>query len=94
MSLTKGITTARFAAFNGKCRNGVHLNTAESWNALLKRSIVGAFHHVSPEHLPRYCDEVEFRWNRREIDDTARTADAVRGGDQKRLTYRRTDSAQ
>ncbi len=54
-------------------RDGVHSNTAESWNALRERSIVGAFHHVSPEHLPRYCDEVAFRWDRREIDDTART---------------------
>jgi hypothetical protein len=24
------------------------------------RSIVGAFHHVSPEHLSRHCDEVAF----------------------------------
>jgi transposase-like protein len=42
-------------------RDGVHANTAESWNALLERSIVGSFHHVSPEHLARYCDEVSFR---------------------------------
>jgi hypothetical protein len=73
---------------------GVHNNTAESWNALLERSIVGAFHHVSPEHLPRYCDEVAFRWDRREMDDTERTGQAVKGGEWKRLTYRRTDSAQ
>jgi hypothetical protein len=62
---------------------------AESWNALLERSIVGAFHHVSPEHLPRYCDEVAFRWDRREMDDTERAAAAIKGGDGKRLTYRR-----
>lgn len=70
-------------------RGDVHSNTAESWNALLERSIVGAFHHVSPEHLSRYCDEVEFRWNRREMDDTERTVAAIRGSDGKRLTYRR-----
>jgi transposase-like protein len=71
-------------------RDGVHSNTAESWNALLKRSIVGSFHHVSREHLSRYCDEVSFRWDRRSIDDTARTAQAIKGGEGKPLTYRRT----
>jgi len=71
-------------------RDGVHNNTAESWNALLKRSIVGSFHHVSREHLPRYCDEVSFRWDRREMSDTERTAAAIKAGEGKRLTYRRT----
>jgi len=72
-------------------RDGIHSNTAESWNALLKRSIVGSFHHVSPEHLSRYCDEVSFRWDRRSMNDTERTASAIRGGNGKRLTYRRTN---
>jgi transposase-like protein len=75
-------------------RDGVHNNTAESWNALLKRSIVGSFHHVSREHLSRYCDEVSFRWDRRSIDDTARTVEAIKGGEGKRLTYRRSRGAQ
>jgi transposase-like protein len=75
-------------------RDGVHSNTAESWNALLKRSIVGSFHHVSREHLVRYCDEVSFRWDRREITDSERTIEAVRGGEGKRLTYRPARSAQ
>lgn len=70
-------------------RDGVHSNTAESWNALLERSIVGSFHHVSREHLARYCDEVSFRWDRREMDDTERAAAAIKGGEGKRLTYRR-----
>src|SRR6185437_16980294 len=69
-------------------RVGVHSNTAESWNAWLERSIVGSFHHVSPEHLPRYATEVEFRWNRREITDTERAGEAVKGGEGKRLMYR------
>jgi transposase-like protein len=75
-------------------RDGVHNNTAESWNALLKRSIVGSFHHVSREHLARYCDEVSFRWDHRGMDDSERTVAAIKGGEGKRLTYRRTDSAQ
>ena len=74
-------------------REDIHVNTAESWNALLKRSIVGSFHHVSREHLSRYCDEVSFRWDRRGMDDTERTADAIRGAEGKRLTYRRPRTA-
>ena len=75
-------------------RGDVHSNTAESWNALLERSIVGAFHHVSPEHLSRYCDEVAFRWDRREMDDTERTAAAIKGGEGKRLMYQRPRGGQ
>jgi transposase-like protein len=74
-------------------RDGVHVNTAESWNGLLKRSIIGSFHHVSREHLARYCDEVAFRWNRRSIDDTERAAQAIKAGDGKRLTYRQPRQA-
>jgi len=75
-------------------REDIHVNTAESWNALLKRSIVGSFHHVSREHLARYCDEVSFRWDRRKIDDTTRAVAAIKGAEGKRLTYRRSRGAQ
>ena len=44
----------------------VHVNTAESWNATLKRAIVGMFHYVSRKHLPRYAAESAFRWNERQ----------------------------
>ncbi|MGH7090170.1 MAG: transposase [Stellaceae bacterium] len=71
----------------------MHVNTAESWNALLKRSIYGSFHHISREHLSRYCDEVSFRWDRRGMDDTDRAAAAVKAGEGKRLTYRRPGAA-
>lgn len=43
----------------------VHVNTAESWNATLKRAIVGVFHRVSRKHLHRYAAESAFRWNER-----------------------------
>jgi transposase-like protein len=69
-------------------RGDEHVNTAESFFALLKRGIVGSFHHVSEEHLARYCDEFSFRWSRRSVDDTARTAQAIKAGEGKRLTYR------
>src|SRR3990167_3877200 len=43
-------------------RGDVHTNTAESFFALLKRGVYGSFHHVSKEHLARYCNEFAFRW--------------------------------
>lgn len=91
--ITGGPHLAVVHSLNEFAKEDIHNNTAESWNALLKRSIVGSFHHVSREHLARYCDEVSFRWDRREIDDTERTAQAIKGGDNKRLTYRRTSAA-
>jgi hypothetical protein len=66
----------------------IHVNTAESWNALLKRSIVGSFHHVSREHLHRYCDEVSFRWDHRKTTDAERTEVAIEQARGRRLTYK------
>lgn len=68
--------------------NGFHTNTAESYFALLKRGIVGSFHHVSPKHLHRYCSEFDFRWNGRKISDTERRDLAVKGAEGKRLMYK------
>jgi len=41
----------------------IHTNGAESMWALLKRSIHGTWHHVSPKHLHRYASECTFRLN-------------------------------
>ncbi len=58
-------------------RDGVHSNSAESFNGLFKRAFHGAWHHVSREHLPRYLDEACFRWTHREEKDGERTVRAV-----------------
>jgi transposase len=42
-----------------------HVNTAEGFWSLLKRSIHGTHAHVSGKHLAKYLGEFEFRWNRR-----------------------------
>ncbi len=47
-------------------RGDVHTNTVESAWSLLKRSIIGSYHHISVKHLPAYLDEMEFRFNRRD----------------------------
>lgn len=68
--------------------DGAHINTAESSHALIKRGIIGSFHHVSKEHLQRYLDEFDFRWNARETTDVERRELAIKGGEGKRLMYK------
>ncbi len=68
-------------------RDGVGVNSCESWFALLKRGIHGTFHHVGNGHLQRYCDEFSFRWNRRKISDAERTESALRLAPGCRLLY-------
>ena len=63
-------------------------NTAESFFSLLKRAIIGAWHHISREHLPRYANEFAFRWNTRHDSDGRRVEKFARCIEGKRLTYR------
>lgn len=70
-----------------------HSNTVENYFSILKRGIVGTFHHVSEAHLSRYLAEFDFRYSNRSglgINDTMRTDEALRGIGGKRLTYRRS----
>jgi len=50
--------------------SSIHFNNIENFWSLLKRGILGIYHHVSPEHLSRYCDEFQFRYNSRKDNDT------------------------
>ena len=49
-------------------RGDVHTNTVEGVWSLLKRSIIGSFHHVSEKHLNAYLNELEWRYNNRHND--------------------------
>lgn len=69
-------------------RGDASTNEVEAFFALLKRGIVGSFHHVSKQHLNRYCDEFSFRWNHRKTTDGERTIEAIKGAEGKRLMYR------
>ena len=72
-------------------RGDAYTNTVEGYFSILKRGIVGVYHHVSEEHLKRYLAEFDFRYNERialGIDDVERTERAIRGIVGKRLTYR------
>lgn len=69
----------------------VHSNTVESSFSLLKRGLIGTFHHVGEQHLQRYVTEFDFRWNTRTkmgYTDAERAQVALKSIAGKRLTYR------
>ncbi|HEY2774673.1 MAG TPA: IS1595 family transposase [Candidatus Binatia bacterium] len=65
----------------------ISTNEIEAFFALLKRGVVGSFHHVSKAHLHRYCNEFSFRWSHRKITDAERTRIALTQMVGRRLTY-------
>jgi transposase-like protein len=50
-------------------KGDIYTNTVESAFSLLKRGIVGSWHRVSAKHLQAYCEEMAFRFNRRDKSD-------------------------
>ena len=71
-----------------------HTNTVEGYFSILKRGIVGTYHHVSQQHLKRYLAEFDYRYNERVslgVSDSERMRKSVQGIVGKRLTYRRSD---
>lgn len=69
----------------------VTTNTIEGYFATLKRGINGVYHHVGRKHLHRYLSEFDFRYNGRKDTDGQRAADALKGFEGKRLTYKTTN---
>lgn len=68
-------------------RGKVHNNSVENYFSILKRGIIGVYHHVSQQHLSRYLAEFDFRYNDREISDFDRALNILKGVSGKRLTY-------
>jgi transposase-like protein len=71
-------------------RDGVTTNGIESVFAVLKRGLIGVYHHASPKHLGRYVNEFAFRLNdgdvsRHTLDRLASLFAACIG---QRLTYK------
>ena len=77
-------------------RGDIHTNTIESYFAVLKRGIIGTYHHISQQNLKRYLCEFDFRYNERtalEVTDAERAAKVVRGTVGKRVTYQEANRA-
>lgn len=69
-------------------KGNVYTNTVEGYFSLLKRGIVGTYHHISFAHLGKYLAEFDFRYNGRKIQDSERILLALKGFEGKRLTYK------
>jgi hypothetical protein len=72
--------------------DGHHSNTAENFFSILKRGVIGTYHHWSEAHIHRYLAEFDFRYSTKDISDAERTEIALRGARGKRLTYRQPSS--
>ncbi|MGP6189689.1 MAG: IS1595 family transposase [Vulcanimicrobiaceae bacterium] len=69
-------------------RGHVHTNNIEGFWSVFKRTIRGTYIAPRPQHLQRYVEEQVFRFNARHDGDGPRFADACKGADGKRLTYK------
>ena len=72
--------------------DGNHSNTAENFFSILKRGVVGTYHHWSATHIHRYLAEFDFRYSTKGITDAERTEIALRNARGKRLYYRQPSS--
>ena len=68
-------------------RGAVHVNTIEGYFGLLKRGVMGTYHHWSQHHLHRYLSEFDFRYNARKVTDVQRAQRAISMVGGKRLTF-------
>ena len=50
-------------------RGTIHTNSIDGFWSLIKRGIMGSYHHVSTFYLPLYLNEFAFRNNYRKHDD-------------------------
>jgi len=50
-------------------RGVVHTASIDNFWSLLKRGVIGTYHHVSKDHLPLYLNEFSFRFNNRHNPD-------------------------
>jgi transposase-like protein len=44
---------------------GIHTNGIENFWSILKRGIIGIYHHISEKYIQRYLNEFSFRQNTR-----------------------------
>lgn len=89
--LKKGWTGTHETVCHGTmeyARGDVHVNTAESSHALIRRGLIGIYHNVSREYLHRYLWQFDFLWNNRQMNDGERTLAVIRSAEGKRLMYK------
>ena len=71
-------------------RGEIYSNSAENFFSILKRGVIGTYHHWSEAHIHRYLVEFDFRYSHKDVTDAERSDELLKGIVGKRLTYRRT----
>ncbi len=79
--------TGEYSRHEGE--NVITTASVESFFSLLKRGVIGTFHHVSAQHLPLYLAEFDHRHNCRKMTDGERTDLGLAKATGKRLIYRK-----
>lgn len=82
-----GHETVNHSRFEYVRPGNIHTNSVESFFSLLKRGIVGTFHHISNQHLDAYCGEFSFRWSKSKSTDRERAVSLIAATVGKRLVY-------
>ncbi len=72
---------------NEYVRGVAHTNTIEGFFSIFKRGMKGVYQHCKSNHLQRYLNEFDFRYNTKDISDLERANVALSGVIGKRLTY-------
>jgi transposase-like protein len=72
-------------------KGDIHSNGAENFFSILKRGVIGTYHHWSEAHIHRYLADFYFRYSTKDISDRERADISLKGIAGKRLTYRRTN---
>jgi len=68
-------------------RGDVHTQGIENFWSLVKRGIIGTWHHVGVPYLDQYLREFDYRFNRRKISDAERFAALFAQVSGKRVTW-------
>ena len=74
-------------------RGDAHVNSCESFFALLRRGLHGIYHSVSKKHLDMYLAHAAFLYNHRELEDGERVIAAIQASDGKRMVYKACQNA-
>ncbi len=89
---TPSDATAQERSVSGPASDTPGLPARKAYHGLLRRGIVGVYHHISRQHLRLYLHEFDFRHSARKMTDQERTTLALRGFEGKRLQYRERGS--
>lgn len=89
-----------YGEYVNRKNKSINTQSIEGYFAIFKRGMRGVYQHCDKKHLHRYLSEFDFRYSNRVavgVDDTQRTAKAIKGTVGKRLLYQATagrDAAQ